>query len=718
MAGSMQDALAAALGGSFRKTSDDKKKEKQRQKPKKKAPDLRHVKSVDVPAGQNTGAYRRRSFREDPDTVYAPYNFVPLWEETAAVRESDIPSQGVISAGLRSGEISYVMKAETEIFTDAGIKDGPDAGKSAGLFYRGTGGRYALRASTVKGLVRSNAQILSLSSLHGDIEDYAVMYRNVASGIEQDRYKTVLGSGTAEVLTGNGETKQISVLKEVRAGYLCCRNGKYLICGTAQKELGGDFGHMDYFVVSEKYILDTHVTAQKGGKASPFSWLIKPENKLQHMPGDPSFVLEINTVNGVEKRVWKGKGNGQFLPFFASVSYELRGHRMVSAIGKPGKYSRKGYVLITGRMQNKKVVYIIPEIDPEKELYDLSADYPRDLKAFRIDYNRRLNTLTVPRNFPGNRKKAAEDVKKFFALPEEGEIKPVFYIPLNGRLYFGFTPRLRIYYDHTVGEGYSASHRETKMDYCRAIFGYSGKAEGRRSRVSFTDASAPAGTSPLTQRRVTLLEPKPTDNLHYVEPAGDKPGTYNDDGFRLRGVKQYHLHSKIRQDNGGPNGEIRHSMQTLPAGTEFHGVIRFNNLTDEELGLLLWSLQLEDRSMQNIGMAKSYGYGAVTVKILSLREYRSEKAYRLDEDLCLDPFEPLEVQDMISAYQKKISEEIGRPIKKHPSVKALLLLKDRDKILPENRTGSMSLDEFAQERRDTYILPRLRTLYPAEEGES
>ena len=64
------------------------------------------------------------------------------------------------------------------------------------------------------------------------------------------------------------------------------------------------------------------------------------------------------------------------------------------------------------------------------------------------------------------------------------------------------------------------------------------------------------------------------------------------------------------------------------------------------------------------------------------------------------------------------NEEIGMPIKKHPSVKALLLLKDRDKILPENRTGSMSLREFAQERRDTYILPRLRTLYPAEEGES
>ena len=37
------------------------------------------------------------------------------------------------------------------------------------------------------------------------------------------------------------------------------------------------------------------------------------------------------------------------------------------------------------------------------------------------------------------------EVSRFFGLPENGEIKPVFYIELDGKLYFRFTPRLRLF---------------------------------------------------------------------------------------------------------------------------------------------------------------------------------------------------------------------------------------------------------------------------------
>ena len=52
------------------------------------------------------------------------------------------------------------------------------------------------------------------------------------------------------------------------------------------------------------------------------------------------------------------------------------------------------------------------------------------------------------------------------------------------------------------------------------------------------------------------------------------------------------------------------------------------NLTEEELGLLLWAIRLEKNSQMNIGKAKAYGYGRVSVVIKSAKKIDLQKSYK------------------------------------------------------------------------------------------
>mgnify|MGYP004451383627 CR=1 FL=1 len=110
----------------------------------------------------------------------------------------------------------------------------------------------------------------------------------------------------------------------------------------------------------------------------------------------------------------------------------------------------------------KKAVYIIPEIDREHYI-EISKE---DIDSYQIDFN--------------NKKNIIKKWDKFFALPENGEVKPVFYIWRDGRLYFGYTPRLRLFYKHSVKEGLKQG--KVNMDFAKAMFGYANDASAYKSR--------------------------------------------------------------------------------------------------------------------------------------------------------------------------------------------------------------------------------------------
>ena len=599
-------------------------------------------------------AYYNPQKNNPPTELFSsPYNFVSFSDRVYEYGEHQLIKHNDISKETYSGEITYEIEAKTPICIDDGKSH----------FHKNVEGKYSIPGSTMRGLIRNNVQVLGLSSYYDDIDDYALMYRHVAAGANKDLYNKTLGAGTTSIMVGK-KSANVSVLKKVKAGYIKKEHGKYFIYKTCLDQIDTSFGEMNYYLLSEKKIINDYLNAQKYRSKFQYSYFVKNgQSKMQH--NLKPFVEKEEKG----KKKYIGEPNRDYKPYIEEISYELEGQRTVSAVGKSGIYSKKGYVVSSGVMREKKVIYIIPEIDYKKEAIPVS---PKDVDAFLIDFKKRKNVLKP---------------QSFFALPErEDEIKPVFYIEdkVQGRLYFGFTPRLRLFCNYTIKAGLKKVHKADIVDYNKAMFG----SEEFKSKVSFSDAVLQNNKQPLATESIILAEPKPTSYLDYLT-QGKQVATYNSEKFELRGVKQYWLHKGTIPGNVDPKQvRLASKLEPLPQGSLFEGKIRFKNLSKDELGLLLWSVQLNKKSWMNVGKAKSYGYGAISVKIKSAKRFNQEKAYTFAGGLQLNPFDNIDISSMIACYKRTINQFLkNQSIDELRSVKEFFAMKDSSKI-PENQKTS------------------------------
>ena len=282
---------------------------------------------------------------------------------------------------------------------------------------------------------------------------------------------------------------------------------------------------------------------------------------------------------------------------------------------------------------------------------------------------------------------------------------------------------LRIGYKHAIADGLPPSYMELAdagpLDYPSAILGFSRGKLAYRSRVSFGDFAAEAGAREGAPVRMILGEPKPGYYPGYLSPAQSGVKHYNDDDFRLRGFKQYWL--KDVQATNVPRGKekVGTALRPLPEGTRFHGVVRYRNLSDAELGLLLWSLCLDEGCFQNVGMGKPYGYGQMSVRVERMVEFAPDDLY--GGALCPTPSqktgEALQkvVQDCISAYEAEATAALGgaqkRPLREMPAIRDFLYMKQRA-IQGGEEFRYMELREY----KNTYApLPLVREIRRARE---
>ena len=420
--------------------------------------------------------------------------------------------------------------------------------------------------------------------------------------------------------------------------------------------------------------------------------------------------------------------NAYYEPYYEPVYFELdETNKKIKSV-YPKDYDanalppaiREGYVLSSGWMNGKKNLYIIPEIQSREHTFKIQ---PKDLKAFSVDLNKRIKTLK--RYFDHGQTDPKELEKKaraYFGLPKkEGERKPIFFIgseDIKDKLYFGFTPRLRLFYDNTIKKGLATNLKEQDIDYCRAIFGYSQEKESYKSKVSFLDAviskqgQKQTGRE-LSETRLALAEPKPTSYWDYlIQNSGDSsdPVTYNNSDMKLRGIKQYWLHEKTvlpekptkkKSDNEGKTKESESAFYPLSADTTaFIGKIRFWNMTKDELGLLLWSIRLEPgKSHMNIGKAKPYGYGHISLELGRVKRFDMQTAYSL-EGLNLDPFKDIDVEDAIRAYKDHINQFLnGKKIDDLTSIKEFFAMKDSTNLPGANKIKYMNIDNGDYQNR-------------------
>ena len=527
-----------------------------------------------------------------PDALkhtHAPYNFVPfsyriLRPFPAADMETLLREAGhdKIRPERLTGEIRVTLEAETPVFVSNGTREE----EKTLQFFRDAQGRFCVPGSTVRGLLRQNMKILSFGLIRPgeDVEDQRLYFREMASSGHsvraelKDYYKNTLD---IQPYKAPESGKSYSIPENVACGYLENRGGKFRITPTATKA----------YRVSRKY-KDVQRWGERFAQVIPVAYRALDDER----------VAEILPL--AEKR----------------------------------PDMREGDLLYTGHWVGREPnhLYLFPRELKADEAFSVDG---ADILAYREDFENRKNSLK------GNTWRIPYDVD-FWNLPKDGESKPVFYIRHEEHLFFGMSLFPRIGFRYSVADGLPSKQRETAdsgaLDYTDILLGFARKKNSYASRVSVGDFHALGTPSQCAKVSMTLGNPKPSyypgylkDGKNYNDwKAGTKNGETEAD-FQLRGHKQYWLKA-VETPPAVKNQNMGVTFRPLAPGTKFQGVVRFENLTREELGLLVWSLRLKRDSSEkheyrhSIGMGKPYGYGRIKVTLDAVRTFDLEAMYRPD----------------------------------------------------------------------------------------
>ncbi len=209
-----------------------------------------------------------------------------------------------------------------------------------------------------------------------------------------------------------------------------------------------------------------------------------------------------------------------------------------------------------------------------------------------------------------------------------------------------------------------------KSDIPEAIFGNETLFAGR---VFFEDALCmdnPKNVLMGTKTPKILSNPKPTTFQHYlVQNSDNKKELYHySDKVSIRGNKLYwHKSAEVNKwAETNPNNLKNSSTQytqinPVKKGTRFSGKIRFENLSDVELGALLFSLDLQSGCFHKIGMGKPLGLGSIKITpklFISDRKNRYEKLFS-ECNNTIEASDETTIDKLKKSFEEYILEQIN-----------------------------------------------------------
>lgn len=285
--------------------------------------------------------------------------------------------------------------------------------------------------------------------------------------------------------------------------------------------------------------------------------------------------------------------------------------RVQDCIGIKGRSKCKGgsvraMLFRTGDVRGKRFHYAFFEPDEKAEAIPVPGQYAdaylEDLYKTRTLFTRHLMD--------------SQDAG-------HGMGEPVFYYMLDNELYFfGPTRFSRMRSMHTIGAFVPGELRSPgQPDLVDTIFG----KPGLRGKISVGDALMQHDeASPFdgTVRVGALCRPRPESSQHYlVQPEPDDTDTlktwYDGPGATtLRGAKFYwHRPGTSNNPDTSParHGTFRR-VKPVTVGSGFAGVIRFDNLTELQLGCLLTSIDLPITKAHRLGLGRPFGLGSVRME--------------------------------------------------------------------------------------------------------
>ena len=627
---------------------------------------------------------RKDGYSVIKDQSSAPYNFVslPTNAKVIANNTKELQSHGEINKEKNSGYIEYEIENITPLIIGKGKEDRNDKNV---YFFKNDKGQYTIPGSTIRGLLRNNMAILSFSNVSEDIEDGRFYFRSFGKDKLATDYKERLDIDTKTV---HGE--QMLMPHGVKTGYIYKKSqSEYELIPSKKIE------EFPYLVIKEQYL------RRIAPKDLPINYMYTEKidelikNKDKYSLTEAEKDLPKDKKKDIEKDKQKAKAN--FLRTIKNrsfklsakplkVSYEISGARTVSKIGHPGDFKNEGFLLTSNYISKKLVHYIIPcEKDTNltpvvfkkgEENYKYIEYYNDDLVRTKKAIIEESGKITLQKDF------------EYYGLPsdvgyENG--KPIFYGEYKGSYYFGFTPYLRVPYDNNIKQGINDKYKNINgFSYVDKLFGFTNKENNYKGLLSFEDCIYEGSQKPNFTRtyNVILGEPHPTSyNLYLKQDInGDKKEIINyNDSFEIRGIKQYWIKNYVTESEIKPNSKVDSILHPIDKGSSFRGKIHFSNLTDEELGLLLWALKVEENAHENIGMGKPFGFGHIVIKGINLKLEDYENKYL---SMSVNCFKDGNKEKFIEAYKKSLGDKINsKPIKDFILIKTNVIEeKDKNKF--------------------------------------
>ncbi len=539
-------------------------------------------------------------------TATAPYNFVPYTGHVVSPDRRDIDFSrydstkltGYIEVNIENKTPLYIRRTMTqsELITLADIENsGDDVLRRKREFlwtiskhYAPGNGLFKIPGSSIRGMLRSMVNMISYGKL-SQIDDKYLYFRAFKdSSLEyNDLYSHIMTSGNA--------VKGYSV--ESLGGYLFKEGKDYFIQPATEVCRIEESDVISSGIITDKMaVWDTDRGKYK--ENSKYSSLIKSRKVIpiyyKSMSMDPD-TDESHSVNLWHKKV---------------QDIQLK----TKTTTTPSGYS-EGFLILTGWVGNQRRGKQMHWVIGAEDTSETRINATNAVTKYGNDITRKEG-IDLREGIAHNR------IPCFYCLDD------------NNIISIGHTGLMRIPYNKKISDSIHTND-SNYYDFPEFMFGTI-DADGKSSKLpslpgrvfvedAVIDKDTDQGCFEPSHPKI-LSSPKPTSFQLYLKQPGPISinGTklvglknYNSDNAQIRGYKMYWHRPKVQWEESHVNVDdkpkLYTSIQPLNPGCQFSGKIRFENLSDVELGSLLFALNLPVGCCHKLGMAKPYGLGSVKI---------------------------------------------------------------------------------------------------------
>ena len=632
----------------------------------------------------------------DLDKDYYPYNFVSLGDENKAERHS-------IEKGNFSGKIKCSLKNLTPLFIGGNedkertlveeveechkTKDGEE-------YYKVT--KYVIPASTIKGELRNIIEVLTRSCIK-NVEDERLTYR-----YQMKKNGRTNIFGVIHKLPTNNDPGKI-----IRADKIKIK--KSILPSKYQKS--------GFYPL--KVVIDSPFVKDCIRRA-------KQRSDYERGKDDPNA---INDVDNFEKLQRNGIKNNAILWVGSHTDNKKYEKILIFDEDKRDDYysfSKAEYddlqFLIDERVGNekkdKKIFYIDKVKENDAVIFEKEEDVKLSDSSFNLKKNDVINVEVENKNV---KKLAFSEIPRLKYKCKPIDLVPKGFRPCNNIEELCFACRLF----GTIGDNSKKAKEENVKKESFSI----------ASRISITDALSIYSQNDVKEENVILKslgEPHPTLLRFYLK-YGDYDKEYEEGKYEIRGRKFYWHHTnKIKAgENYSQYIESFKDEKISPTNSEikflkplqeFEFEINFRDLTEEELGILLYSIEVEEgKSLHKIGKAKAYGFGSCEIKIDKCLIETENKYASFDKN---DSFKEYSKEEYTEEFIKKAKDKYSLDSDEREEIIELKYILNKESILKfplkrspfpeeekynseEKRNISNTLNWFSSRKGKTYNLPTI-----------